>query len=73
MVLTNTYSIFYPKGQNTFFLASHRTFSKIEHICGNKAKINKHCKIEIKFLLFYLTTMESIARKTTERTQTHGD
>jgi hypothetical protein len=47
MVLTNTYSIFYPKGQNTFFLASHRTFSKIEHICGNKAKINKHWKIEI--------------------------
>jgi hypothetical protein len=33
--------------QYTFFSAAHRTFSKIDHILGNKASLSKYKKIEI--------------------------
>jgi hypothetical protein len=33
--------------QYTFFSASHGTFSKIDHILGHKASLNRYKKIEI--------------------------
>ena len=36
-----------PKNQNTFFSNAHGTFSKIAHMIGHKASLNKFKKIEI--------------------------
>jgi exonuclease III len=46
MDLTDLYRIFYPTAtQYAFFSAVHRTFSKIDHILGHKASLNKHKKL----------------------------
>jgi exonuclease III len=46
--LTDVYRVFHPTtAQYTFFSASHRTFSKIDHIVGHKASLNKFKKTEI--------------------------
>jgi exonuclease III len=48
MDLTDTYRVFHPEtAQYTFFSAAHGTFSKIDHIIGHKASLNKYKKIEI--------------------------
>jgi hypothetical protein len=48
MDLTDVYRIFHQIfTQYTFFLAAHRTFSKIHHILGHKASLSKYKKIEI--------------------------
>jgi hypothetical protein len=48
MDLTDIYRTFYPKPKGyTFFLAPHGTFSKIDHIIGHKAGLNRYKKIEI--------------------------
>jgi exonuclease III len=40
--------VFHPKNrQSTFFSAAHGTFSKIDHILGHKASLNKFKKIKI--------------------------
>jgi hypothetical protein len=45
--LKNIYRIFYPKTKGyTFFLASHGTFSKIDHIIGHKTSLNRYKNIE---------------------------
>jgi hypothetical protein len=42
MDLADVYRIFHPtSAQYTFFLAAHRTFSKIDHILGHKASLSK--------------------------------
>jgi hypothetical protein len=42
------YRIFHPAtAQYKFFSAVHGTFSKIDHILGHKAGLNKYKKIEI--------------------------
>jgi exonuclease III len=42
------YRVFHPTTiQYTFFSAAHRTFSKIDHILGQKASLKKFTKIEI--------------------------
>jgi hypothetical protein len=48
MDLTDIYTIFYPKkkGYNSFS-APHGTFSKIDHIIGNKTGLNRYKNIEI--------------------------
>jgi exonuclease III len=57
MDLTNVYRIFHPTtAQYTFFSEAHGTFSKIDHILGHKASLNKYNKIEIT-PAFYLITM----------------
>jgi hypothetical protein len=57
MDLTDVYRIFHSTTtQNTFFSASHRTFSKIDHILGHKASLSKYKKIEVT-PAFYLITM----------------
>jgi hypothetical protein len=48
MELIDVYRVFHPAtAQYTFFSAVHGTFSKIDHILGHKASLNKYKKIEI--------------------------
>jgi exonuclease III len=48
MDLPDVYRIFHPTSTKyTFFSAAHGTFSKIDHILGNKASLRKYKKIEI--------------------------
>jgi endonuclease/exonuclease/phosphatase family metal-dependent hydrolase len=47
MNLTDVYRIFHPtSAQYTFFSEAPGTFSKIDHILGNKASLSKYKKIE---------------------------
>ena len=46
--LTDIYRAFHPKeAKYTFFSSVHGTFSKIDHMIGHKASLNKFKKIEI--------------------------
>ena len=48
MDLTDIYRAFHPKeAKYTFFSSVHETFSKIDHVIGHKASLNKFEKIEI--------------------------
>ena len=48
MVLTDIYRTFYPKTKGyTLFSAPHGTFSKINHIIGQKTSLNINKNIEI--------------------------
>ena len=48
MHLTDIYRAFHPnEAKYTFFSSVHRTFSKIDHMIGHKASLNKFKKIEI--------------------------
>jgi exonuclease III len=48
MDLVDVYRTFHPTStQYIFFSAAHGTFSKIDHILGNKASLSKYKKIEI--------------------------
>ena len=48
MDLTDIYRAFHPKeAKYTFFSSVHGTFSKIDHMTGHKASLNKFKKIEI--------------------------
>jgi exonuclease III len=48
MDLADVYRICHPtSAQYTFFPAAHGTFSKIDHILGHKASLNKYKKLEI--------------------------
>ena len=48
MDLTDIYRAFHPKeAKCTFFSSAHGTFSKIDHMIGHKASLNKFKKIEI--------------------------
>jgi exonuclease III len=48
MDLTDVYRIFHPAtAQYAFFSAAHGTFSKIDHILGQKSSLNNYKKIEI--------------------------
>ena len=48
MDLTDIYTIFHPNRKEfTFFLAHHESFSKINHIIGHKANLNRHKKNEL--------------------------
>jgi hypothetical protein len=46
MDLTDIYREFHPN-EYTFFSPPHGTFSKIDHIIGHKASLNRCKKIEI--------------------------
>jgi exonuclease III len=46
MDLLDVYRTFHPTStQYTFFSSAHGTFSKIDHILGHKASLNKYNKI----------------------------
>ena len=48
MDLTDIYRTFHSKeAKYTFFSSVHGTFSKIDHMMGHKASLNKFKKIEI--------------------------
>ena len=48
MDLSDIYSAFHHKAAKyTFFSNAHGTFSKIDHMIGHKANLNKFKKIEI--------------------------
>ena len=48
MDLTDIYRAFHPKeAKYTFFSSAHGIFSKIDHMIGHKASLNKFKKIEI--------------------------
>ena len=48
MDLTDIYRAFHPKeAKYTFFSSVHGTFSKVDHMIGHKASLNKFKKIEI--------------------------
>ena len=48
MDLTDIYRAFHPKeAKYTFFSSVHGNFSKIDHMIGHKARLNKFQKIEI--------------------------
>jgi hypothetical protein len=48
MDLTDIYRVFHPAiKKHTLFSSAHGTFSKINHILGHKASLNKYKKIEI--------------------------
>ena len=45
--LTDTFRTFHPKaGEYTFFLRTHGTFSRVDHILGHKAALNRYKKIK---------------------------
>ena len=53
MDLTDIYRAFHPKeAKYTFFSNAHGTFSKIDHMIGHKATLNKFKKIEIILSIF---------------------
>ena len=48
MDLTDIYRAFHPKeAKYTFFSSVHGTFSRMDHMTGHKASLNKFNKIEI--------------------------
>ena len=54
MDLTDIYGAFHPKeAKYTFFSSVYGTFSKIEHMIGHKASLNKAKKIEIIPSIFF--------------------
>ena len=53
MDLIDIYGTFHPKGtEYTFFSSAHGTFSKIDHILGQKSSLGKFKKIEIVSSIF---------------------
>ena len=75
--LTDMYRAFHPKeAKYTFFSNAHGTFSKIDHMIGHKARLNKVKKIEIISSIFSdhkEPKLEKNLKEKTPETQTHGD
>ena len=54
MDLIGIYKAFHLKAaEYTFFSSEHRTFSRIDHILGHKARLGKFNKIKIISSIFY--------------------
>ena len=77
MDLNNINRAFHPKeAKYTFFSSVHWTFSKIDHMIGHKASLNKFKKIEIISSIFSDhkgLKLETNATEKTQNTQKHGD
>jgi endonuclease/exonuclease/phosphatase family metal-dependent hydrolase len=75
MDLTNIYRIFHPTTtEYTFFPAIHKNFSKVGHILGHKASLNKYKTIEITPCILADHSginYKSAAKETTESNQAH--
>ena len=52
MDLLDIFRTFHPNGEYTFFSSAHGTFSRIDHISGQKSKLSKYKKIEIVSSIF---------------------
>jgi exonuclease III len=58
MDLADIYRVVHPAtSQYTFFSVAHGTFSKIDHILGNKTSLNKYKKIEVTSA-YFLTAVQ---------------
>ena len=71
---TNRHIHFIQKQQNTFFSSAHGTFSRIDHILGQKRSLNTF-KIEITSSIFSNHNgmrLEINYKKKMEKSQTHG-
>ena len=77
MHLTHIYRAFHPKeGKYTFLSNAHGTFSKIDHMIGHKASLNKFKKIEIISRIFSDhkgLKLETNPKGKPQNTQNHGD
>ena len=78
MDLTDIQRAFHPKEERyTFFSNVHGTFSKIDHMIGHKASLNKFKKIEIISSIFSdhrgLKLEINPKGKKTQNTQNHGN
>ena len=75
--LTDIYRAFHPKeAKYTFFSNAHGTFSKIDHIIGHKASLNKFKKNEILSSIFSEhkgLKLETNHKGKTQNTQNHRD
>jgi exonuclease III len=71
--MVDIYRVFHPKiRQYTFFSAAHGTLSKIDHILGHKASLNKFNKIEITpCIISYHNGIKLDLNKKEENIQTH--
>ena len=52
MDLIDTFRTFHPNAEYTFFLSTHGTFFRIDHILGHKSNLSKFKKIEIVSSIF---------------------
>ena len=72
MDLIDIYRAFHPKGAKyTFFSNAHGTFSKIDHMIGHKASLNKFKKIEI--VSSILSDQLKLETNLKEKTQKHSN
>ena len=75
--LIDIYSTFHPKtAEYTFFSSAHGTFSRIDHMLGHKASLNKFKKTEIISSTFSdhnSMDLEINYKKKNGKAQTHGD
>ena len=75
--LTNIYRTIHHKEEKyTFFSSAHGTFSKIDHIIGHKASLNKFKKVEILSSIFSEhkgLKLETNHKGKTQNTQNHRD
>ena len=77
MDLIDIHRTFHPKeAKYTFFSNAHGTFSKIDHMIGHKASLNKFKKIEIITSIFSDhkgMKLETNPKEKAPNTQNHGD
>ena len=78
MDLTDIYRALHPKeAKYAFFSDAHGTFSKIDHMIGHKASLNKFKKIEIISSIFSDHKGQKLETNLKEKkktyTQKHGD
>ena len=81
MVLTDIFRTFHPNAEEyTFFSNAHGTFSRIDHILGQKSNLSKFKKTEIMPSIFsghsamrldFNYKKKKVLKK--EKTQTYGD
>ena len=76
MDLIDIQRAFHPKvAKYTFFSSTHRTFSRIDHMLGDKASLSKFKKTEIISSIFSnhnAMRLETDCKKKTKKTQTYG-
>ena len=74
MDLTDIYRAFHPKEEKyTFFSSTHGTFSKIDHMIGQKTSLKKFKKIEIISNIFSHQKVLKLETNPKEITQKHSN
>ena len=74
MDLTDIYrTIHHKESRYTFLSSAHGTFSKIDHIIGQKTSLSKFKKIEIISSIFLVNTDLKLETNFKEKIQTHSN